>query len=314
MKAIKKISQIVHDLLVSPYYVYPVYKKCKHLESLLLRTVSDDLRLAYRNHALSSTEPLTEPSDRKQKIIVSLTTYGIRAEQVYLTLESLFFQTMRADKIILWLDEQEFTPTTMPNILKRLEKRGVEICFCKNIRSYKKLIPTLGKYPDDLVITIDDDILYPEYFIEKLYMAHINEPRMIHCFNASRIIVNSATSLEQYVKWPDAASNTPSLLTFPIGCGGILYFPGCFDADVANEECFTTLAPTGDDIWFKAMSLKKETLCNVVPSLNSFERDFTVLANLQADSLWSVNVNRNDEQVNAVFNHYNLWQYLRNEQ
>ena len=73
-------------------------------------------------------------------LIVSITTYGRRVHQVYLTLESIANQTCKPNKVILWLDENEFSKDSLPLSLKKLCKRGLIVRFCPNYKSYKKLV------------------------------------------------------------------------------------------------------------------------------------------------------------------------------
>ncbi|MGL5426399.1 MAG: hypothetical protein ACRDAS_00590, partial [Cetobacterium sp.] len=96
---------------------------------------------------------LVYEKSKEPQIIVSLTTYNKRIYDVHLTIESLFRQTLMPNKIILWLAEDEFNRYNIPFMLQKLEKKGLEIGFCKDLKSYKKLIPTLVKYPNDIVIT-----------------------------------------------------------------------------------------------------------------------------------------------------------------
>ena len=77
-------------------------------------------------------------------IIVSLTTYGRRIHSVCLTIESLMEQSMKANRIILWLDTS-FQSKKLPSTLEKLKSRGLEVAFCKDLRSYTKLVPTLCK-------------------------------------------------------------------------------------------------------------------------------------------------------------------------
>lgn len=41
-----------------------------------------------------------------------------------------------------------------------------EICFCFNLRSYKKLIFILKKFLNEIIIMVDDDFEYFERLIE----------------------------------------------------------------------------------------------------------------------------------------------------
>ena len=77
-------------------------------------------------------------------IIVSLTTYGRRIHSVYATIESLMEQTMKANRIILWLDTS-FQGKPLPQSIEMLKQRGLEVAFCKDVRSYTKLVPALCK-------------------------------------------------------------------------------------------------------------------------------------------------------------------------
>ena len=60
---------------------------------------------------------------RETQIVVSLTTYGGRIHEVYKTIQSLFMQSVKADRIILWLAEDEFNPDNLPRILQQWKKR-----------------------------------------------------------------------------------------------------------------------------------------------------------------------------------------------
>ena len=88
---------------------------------------------------------------------------------------------MKADEIILWLSDDEF-PNKEENILSnilKLKKNGLTIKWCKNIKSYKKLIPALQEYSNDIIITADDDIYYPENWLKILYETHKQHPENI---------------------------------------------------------------------------------------------------------------------------------------
>ena len=94
-----------------------------------------------------------------EPLVVSLTTFGQRVFDVHLVVESIMQQTVLPNRIILWLDETEFNESSLPLSLKKMQQRGLEIRYCPNLRSYKKIIPTLKLVPEATVITIDDDDL-----------------------------------------------------------------------------------------------------------------------------------------------------------
>ena len=60
----------------------------------------------------------------------------------------------------------------MPKELKELMKRGLEIRFCKDIGPHGKLIYALKEFPDAIVVTADDDMIYPKDWLEKLFESY----------------------------------------------------------------------------------------------------------------------------------------------
>ena len=84
--------------------------------------------------------------DINNYVIISLTSYPLRINYVHKTIKSLLEQTLKPKKIILWLAESEFPNKNkdLPKNLLLLKNNIVSIKYYKeNIKSYKKLIPTL---------------------------------------------------------------------------------------------------------------------------------------------------------------------------
>lgn len=244
------------------------------------------------------------------KIILSLTTYGERINTVYLTIETLLNQTKKADKIILWLAEDEFNRDNLPSTLKEQEKLGLEIGFCKDIKSYKKLIPTLKKHPNDIIVTFDDDLLYRLDTLEKLYDAYLNDPKCIHCIRGRKIKSNILGELQSYNKWKNSFNYfKASYKIIPIGVGGVLYPVNCFYKDILKEDLFMTLAPRADDIWFKAMTFKNGFKCKIVKQDKKKIKKLNYIDGTQEKSLFNSNKdeeNGNNPQIKSVFGMYNI--------
>ena len=93
------------------------------------------------------------------------------------SIESIFNQTYKANKIVLYISKDHFTTSTLPHSLLKQQKRGLEIRFVKDIGPYTKLIPALKEFPNANIITIDDDYMYPFDMIEKLVKAHLLNPQ-----------------------------------------------------------------------------------------------------------------------------------------
>jgi len=103
-------------------------------------------------------------------------------------------------------------------------------------------------------------------------------------------------------------------LVFPTGVAGVLYFPGALHADVLNKELFLHLCPNTDDIWLKAMSLKNDVPCQIVADQRNWRSRFLYIEGLQEYALYTSNQQlgtANDDNLKAVFDHYQLYQKLQ---
>ena len=98
--------------------------------------------------------------ESEPNLIVSLTSYGRRVDKGYYTIISLLRQTYKPDAIILWLDKDNWDDSKLPKSIQDLKKKGLEVKYCIDLRSYKKLIPALLEYPKSIIVTCDDDIYY----------------------------------------------------------------------------------------------------------------------------------------------------------
>lgn len=196
-------------------------------------------------------------------VIISLTSFPERINTVNQTIESLLNQEVKANKIILWLAPEQFPnkEADLPKQLLNLKEKGLIIDWYHDIRSYKKLIPTLKKYPDSIIITADDDIIYNKTCVKTLINTYYS--------NIYNIIANRITRL--YYKEKNLEILPRKLYTknnnyLPIlkqascfnmqtGCAAVLYPPHCFYKDILNEDLIQKLAPTNDDQWFWAMGI-----------------------------------------------------------
>ena len=196
-------------------------------------------------------------------VIISLTSFPERINTVNQTIESLLNQEVKANKIILWLAPEQFPnkEADLPKQLLVLKEKGLIIDWYHDIRSYKKLIPTLKKYPNSIIITADDDNIYQYSWLKKLYESYLKFPNDIQCHRVTKFIYNGSFNTiaggMQYYK--DA-----SYLNKLVGLGGVLYPPHCFYKDILNENLITKLAPTNDDQWFWFMAMLNKVKIRVV--------------------------------------------------
>lgn len=241
----------------------------------------------------------------KYPVYVSLTSYPSRIQTISQTINSLLKQTVKADKIIIWLAKEQFPnkEKDLPQDLLDLTKIGLEIEWCTDIKSYKKLIPALKKYPDAIVVTADDDILYSRGWLEIMLKSYLKNPTKIHCHRAHMIRFDDG-NIVPYRQWQqNIRSNSTLYNGFPTSGAGILFPPHCLHSDVFDVAKFMHLCPNADDIWFWAMAVKNNTPIKVVENNISKLR---FVEGTQEQALWHKNVigGQNDVQLRNVLNEY----------
>lgn len=200
---------------------------------------------------------LNKKEERNPRIIISLTSFPKRIKTVHLAINTLLRQTMKPDKIILWLSNEEFQngENDLPKELIELKKLGLEIMWCNNLGSYKKLVPALKTFPNDIIITADDDIYYDENLVSDLYASYIENKDCIIAKRVCKVSVKenilglSATKLEE------KENSNPDYKNLIMGGAGCLFPPNSLHKDVFDEEKILNLIPTHDDIYFWAMAV-----------------------------------------------------------
>lgn len=257
-----------------------------------------------------------EPSiEGKPRLIVSLTSFPARIKAVSYTIESILAQTKKPNLVVLWLGYDQFPgkEKDLPKRLLRLTQYGLTIKWCKDIRSYTKLIPSLEAYPDDIIVTTDDDVWYPPVWLEKLYNSYLKNPEFIHAHRCLKVIANNG-KIQKYKNWgfQNYAPQQPSYCWHITGTGGVLYPPNCFHKDICNREKFLTMAPTVDDIWFWAMAILNQTRFKIVEG-NIFDFEGVFIVNNK--SLWTSNVfDKNDEAIVKIADAYpQFLEYLHSD-
>ena len=161
-------------------------------------------------------------SPRAEKVIVSLTSYKPRINDVKYVIYSLLNQTFAPDKLILWLDEDSFPrrEENLPQDLLELQKFGLTIDWCENLRSYKKLIPALEKYPDDIIVTADDDLFYRPDWLKILYDEHLTNPYCVIGHYVLRVRLNIHGNPYPFNTWYSSVNSQRAMLNNCAGTGG----------------------------------------------------------------------------------------------
>lgn len=299
------------------FLFFPVYVRKNNIINLELREQINSLARELE-HKTTETNTLISSLicndyglnqiKRKNELIVSLTTHSYRIEKVGIAIQSIMNQNFKADKIILSVNENLFNEKNIPNSLKLLKERGLIINYCKDIGPYTKLLPVLKENPNSIIVTVDDDIIYPRNLLKVLYEAYEKEQNYIHCLRMHYMKFKADGTIKPYREWDICSDiNKADNFVFPTGVGGVLYPPNSFNDEVFNEEAFLSLSPNADDVWFKAMSLLNNVNCKKVDS--DIMNSPIVIGGTGDVGLMHENYfnNANDVKIDNVFSAYDLW-------
>jgi hypothetical protein len=224
---------------------------------------------------------------RNIELIVTLTAIPSRIDNIWITLESIFRQSYKPDRIILWLSNEEFGNITLPDSLLELKEKGLEINFCENIRSHNKYYHTVVNNPSAFIVTIDDDIIYTENMISNLIQMHNQYPKAV-CSNMTHLVTFENGKLIPYTKWKQTYKKIlkPSHQLIQLGVCGVLYPPKVLPKVCFDKELIKQLSFGSDDVWLNTMCL-----INNIPIVTNktFNKYFLTISGSQQISLLSIN-------------------------
>ncbi|MBR1617557.1 hypothetical protein IJ670_05330 [bacterium] len=227
---------------------------------------------------------------RPVQLIVSLTSFPARINQVHLTLNTLLQQETKPDRVILWLSENQFPKKEqdLPENILRLTPLGLEVKWCKDdIRSYKKLIPALVEFPNDIIVTADDDMYYKSDWLKGLYDAYLKNPQNIYTRRGCRVYVeNGEIKVIKPRKYHFNYNFPTDFNNLLMGGAGTLYPPHSLHKDILNLDKIKNLIPTHDDIYFWVMGLLNNKKVEVV---GGFDYSFYYTPASDDNGLCSVN-------------------------
>lgn len=260
------------------------------------------------------------PGIARPGLVASVTTTRHRLGTVGMAVESMLLQTVRPESVNLYLSN-DIDIGLLPESLIRLQDMGLNIHFVPDVGPHTKLIYALERYSNHHVITFDDDFYAPPNSLETLLRTAEQAPHAIVGNWVRQLRIGRDGKVRKakegrlmtpktQVREIDAPSRPLRMGYdfFAYGTGGILYPPGCMDARVFDIATFRALCPTEDDVWFKAMSLLRDT--PVAATNLGHSPKHHSLSGSQASALRHDNycgsVQKASSQIAAVFEHFDL--------
>lgn len=201
---------------------------------------------------------------KRERILVTMTSWHKRIGNVETVVKTLLNQTLPADKIILNFCIQDFPnlEEDFPESLRSLIEEHHQIetyWYIENYKAWKKhlhVIEIAGD--DDLILSTDDDHLYPSDFIEKMYVSYcyygkqypitLNKKLLTHncwCFNGPGMLYKKTHLPKDYkrylvkdvmISFEDTILTTLLAMTGTCGLPEIFYMPP--DEDMTYNDIY----------------------------------------------------------------------------
>ena len=250
---------------------------------------------------------LNTTEKRREKIIVSLTSFPPRFDQLHLTLKSILLQSEKPDRIIVYLGSDSSRGQFTKEMLD-LERYGVEyrIDSERNLKAHKKYFYAMQEFPNDIIVTADDDLYYPSNWLLSLIKSYNKYPNAI---SARRVHLMKQKDgiLLPYNMWKDQCRSIvePNFSLLATGGSGKLYPPHCLNECAFDDKIFKELCFDADDIWLKCMEI-----ISGIPVVwaKNWEVDQLGVGSNQKGALSKQNVDcsHNDVCLKNVMNFYNI--------
>lgn len=249
-------------------------------------------------------KPSLQEGNNIPNITVSFTTYPAREKWLPVVVGSLLRQKLQPDRIVLYLSNEQFE-TVDDKILNSIKKQGVNVKLVDgDMRSHKKYLYAFKEYPEDIVITVDDDIIYDKYLISDLYQSYLKHPHAISAKRVHKILFSSDKKVKKYTEWDIATKEQIDEESFDLiatGCGGVLYPPHCISERYTDIDTIKDTCICADDLWLKVMELMKGTPV-VLAKSQSYKLKHIGATECDGLALDNVGAVGNDEQLLAICN------------
>ena len=189
------------------------------------------------------------------KVLISLTSYPRRIPYAIRSIETLMHQTVKVDEIHLNLSKDEFKggSNDLLGLVKEIESAGVYVDWREdNLRPHNKYYWIMKDRPDDIVITVDDDIVYPPTLVQSLLGGYYRHPNAIISNRTHIITSESPDRLTPYRTWVMEQTeivDEPRFDLLATGVGGVLYPPGIFDEGAFDLRAIKESSLLADDLW-----------------------------------------------------------------
>ena len=208
----------------------------------------------------------------KEEIIVSMTTWPPRKECCVVAIQSIIQQEHSEPvHFVLVLSRDEFSEDD--DLVAEMKRLGVEVIWDDgNIKSHKKLMPTLERYPNNPILVVDDDQQQREGWLQAFIDEHKAHPNDIIYGHSSSIVevvngrIVEGISQRGFHTHPGQRTYNEKPAN---GAAGTLYPSHTFtDERFFDRHLFMRLTPTSDETWQWACAVMSGKTFRCLPRCN----------------------------------------------
>lgn len=250
--------------------------------------------------------------ERQIPIVVSLSSIPERLSYVQYPIRCMLRQTIKPDKVMLYLDRERLDDSKIPPELLNLRENGLEIEYVKDLGPHTKYFYALQTYGDCYVITIDDDIIYDRFLVRDLLQTESQYKGAI-CARRARMLKFTQQGIpypySSYMELKDKRPHKGNNL-LALGVGGVLYPPNCLKSEEFDLDILHRFAHHADDIWLRTMELLKGL--EVVRAGGMAHREISIPGSQKVALCKRNYAYGNDDTIKALFTHYDLFHFFAN--
>lgn len=268
------------------------------------------------------------------RIVVSLAAVSFRMRTLGAVLKTILNQSLRPERVLVWVSESPYLldngipPGSLPDEVSELandKSNGLEIRYTDNTGPHRKMVPVLealrGEPDPPLIVTADDDTLYPKRWLEALWDGYTRYNSAV-AFRARRMVFEGSGILP-YKDWPllTPFSEEVGLRLLSTGNLGLLVDPAMLDSRILDPSLLQ-VSPSRSDAWIAAALMAKGTrlaklsFSRVFPDESGIEivnNEFPRLGQLEAQSrdathseLYLLNEEQNDAIIRRTFEFFGV--------
>ena len=237
-------------------------------------------------------------------IVVSLTSFKDRLinDAPKIITNMLDEQILKPNLVSLCIykDDLDNIKRIQSKLRKYIDSGKLEIIVAEdNLRPHLKYYYTMKKHKDAIIITVDDDEIYSNELIRKLYNTYLEYPNCVSANRIHKMTYDINGYALDYNKWEYEYdyNSFPSFDNFATGVGGVLYPPDILKIDTLSLDEIKEYITT-DDIYLKLIENRKNIL---VVGTNDIRLQKLKYINTESAKTFRLcDVNTKNEMINDV--------------